>query len=50
MAEIPEFEVPAFLKNQNTDQIHESMLDMIPDTLDKSEGRVRVGLHSSSRT
>lgn len=38
MAEIPEFEVPAFLKNQNTDQIHESMLDMIPDTLDKSEG------------
>lgn len=38
MAEIPEFEVPAFLKNQSTDQIHETMLDMIPDTLDKSEG------------
>ena len=45
MAEITdEFEIPSFLGTSDEDEIHDSMLESLPDEFDKSEGQVLYDL------
>lgn len=39
MADIQDFEIPEFLKNNDEDDIQDEMLSLIPDEYDKSEGQ-----------
>ena len=40
MEDIPEFQLPEFMQEKSTNELHNKMINLLPDDIDKAEGDI----------